>query len=239
MNARSRRLTVGDRRILHFGTFFADQVLRRSQKLFRILSYIRRASYVPDWTHLCPRKKNVLTARPLSFPDKLRRNTMLTIPLTIVAASISAAVYMAFGWRPPEPKRVRHFFYEMQRQTGKHNGSRLEGRHPTTFNKPLDTHRVLIHWPVVVARGRGPPAPRANSRASLPFGLLARHCLNDGSERVRHSFQQQVSITSPRDWPARKVLQTPGASKGSTSCARRPWVLGALILVPATQTGLG
>jgi hypothetical protein len=39
---------------------------------------------------------------------------MLTIPLTIVAASISAAVYMAFGWRPPEPKRVRHFFYETQ-----------------------------------------------------------------------------------------------------------------------------
>ena len=38
---------------------------------------------------------------------------MLMIPLTIVAASISAAVYMAFGWRPPEPKRVRHFFYEM------------------------------------------------------------------------------------------------------------------------------
>ena len=100
---------------LHFGTFFADQALRRSQKLFRILSYIRRASYVPDWTHLCPRKKNVLTARPLSFPDKLRRNTMLTIPLTIVAASIGAAVYMAFGWRPPEPKRVKLFFYEMQR----------------------------------------------------------------------------------------------------------------------------
>ena len=63
----------------------------------------------------CPRKKNVLTARPLSFPDKLRRNTMLTIPLTIVAASIGAAVYMAFGWRPPEPKRVKLFFYEMQR----------------------------------------------------------------------------------------------------------------------------
>jgi hypothetical protein len=39
---------------------------------------------------------------------------MLTIPLTIVAASISAAVYMAFGWRPPEPKRVKLFFYEMQ-----------------------------------------------------------------------------------------------------------------------------
>jgi hypothetical protein len=37
---------------------------------------------------------------------------MLTIPLAIVAVSISAAVYMAFGWRPPEPKRVRHFFYE-------------------------------------------------------------------------------------------------------------------------------
>ena len=40
---------------------------------------------------------------------------MLTIPLTIVAASIGAAVYMAFGWRPPEPKRVKLFFYEMQR----------------------------------------------------------------------------------------------------------------------------
>ena len=23
-------------------------------------------------------------------------------------------VYMAFGWRPPEPKRVRHSFYETQ-----------------------------------------------------------------------------------------------------------------------------
>jgi hypothetical protein len=39
---------------------------------------------------------------------------MLMIPLTIVAASISAAVYMAFGWQPPQPKRVRHFFYETQ-----------------------------------------------------------------------------------------------------------------------------
>ena len=39
---------------------------------------------------------------------------MLTIPLAIVAASIGAAVYMAFAWRPPEPKRVRHSFYETQ-----------------------------------------------------------------------------------------------------------------------------
>ena len=45
---------------------------------------------------------------------QVRRNAMLIIPLTIVAASISAAVYMAFGWRPPEPKRVRHFFHETQ-----------------------------------------------------------------------------------------------------------------------------
>ena len=29
---------------------------------------------------------------------------MLAIPLTIVAASISAAVYMAFGWRPSGAK---------------------------------------------------------------------------------------------------------------------------------------
>ena len=40
---------------------------------------------------------------------------MLTIPLAIVAVSMSAAVYMAFGWRPPEPKRVRYFFYEVER----------------------------------------------------------------------------------------------------------------------------
>ena len=36
---------------------------------------------------------------------------MLTIPLAIVAASISAAaVYVAFGWRPPEPTRVKLLF---------------------------------------------------------------------------------------------------------------------------------
>jgi hypothetical protein len=40
---------------------------------------------------------------------------MLTIALAIVAVSISATVYMAFGWRPPEPKRVRLFSYEMER----------------------------------------------------------------------------------------------------------------------------
>jgi|AmaraimetP72IA01_FD_contig_21_13455071_length_271_multi_7_in_0_out_0_1 hypothetical protein len=33
--------------------------------------------------------------------------TMITIPVAIVAASISASVYMAFLWRPPVPKRVK------------------------------------------------------------------------------------------------------------------------------------
>jgi hypothetical protein len=32
---------------------------------------------------------------------------MITIPIAIVVASISASVYMAFLWRPPEPKRVQ------------------------------------------------------------------------------------------------------------------------------------
>jgi hypothetical protein len=40
---------------------------------------------------------------------------MLTIPLAINAASMSAAAYMAFGWRPPEPKRVRLFCYQLER----------------------------------------------------------------------------------------------------------------------------
>jgi hypothetical protein len=75
----------------------------------------------PRLENLCPQKTNVLMGRPLSFQDKLRRNTMLTIPLTIVAVSISAAVYMAFGWRPPEPKRVRLFFYDMGRSPVTHS----------------------------------------------------------------------------------------------------------------------
>jgi hypothetical protein len=38
---------------------------------------------------------------------------MLMIPLAILAASISASIYMGFVWRPAEPKRVRHFFYDV------------------------------------------------------------------------------------------------------------------------------
>jgi hypothetical protein len=38
---------------------------------------------------------------------------MLTIPLALIAASISAAIYMGFVWRPSEPKPVRHFFHDV------------------------------------------------------------------------------------------------------------------------------
>jgi hypothetical protein len=38
---------------------------------------------------------------------------MLIIPLTLIAASISASIYMGFVWRPAEPKRVRLFFHDM------------------------------------------------------------------------------------------------------------------------------
>jgi hypothetical protein len=100
--------------LLHFGTFSRFRPCGARKSRFAIFSYRWRISHVPNWKTYCPQKKNVPPARPLSFQDKLRRNTMLAIPLTIVAASISAAVYMAFGWRPPEPKRVRHFFYEKQ-----------------------------------------------------------------------------------------------------------------------------
>jgi hypothetical protein len=59
-----------------------------------------------------PRGKTFLE-RPLSFQNKLRRNTMLTIPLALIAASIGASIYMGFVWRPPQPKRVRHFFHDV------------------------------------------------------------------------------------------------------------------------------
>jgi hypothetical protein len=61
----------------------------------------------------CPQKKNVLTESPLGFQNKLRRNTMLTIPLALIAASIGASIYMGFVWRPQQPKRVRHFFHDV------------------------------------------------------------------------------------------------------------------------------
>ena len=38
---------------------------------------------------------------------------MLTIPLALIAASISASIYMGFVWRPSEPKRVRLFFHDV------------------------------------------------------------------------------------------------------------------------------
>ena len=38
---------------------------------------------------------------------------MLMIPLAMLAASISAAVYMGFVWRPAEPKPVRLFFHDV------------------------------------------------------------------------------------------------------------------------------
>jgi hypothetical protein len=61
----------------------------------------------------CPQKKNVLRESPLGFQNKLGRNTMLTIPLALIAASISASIYMGFVWRPKEPKRVRNFFHDV------------------------------------------------------------------------------------------------------------------------------
>jgi hypothetical protein len=38
--------------------------------------------------------------------------TMLTIPLALIAASISASIYMGFVWRPAQPKPVRYFFHD-------------------------------------------------------------------------------------------------------------------------------
>jgi hypothetical protein len=38
---------------------------------------------------------------------------MLTLPLALIAASISAGIYMGFVWRPSEPKRVRYFFHDV------------------------------------------------------------------------------------------------------------------------------
>jgi hypothetical protein len=38
---------------------------------------------------------------------------MLMIPLAMLAASISASIYMGFVWRPSEPKRVRYFFHDV------------------------------------------------------------------------------------------------------------------------------
>ena len=38
---------------------------------------------------------------------------MVTIPLALIAASISASIYMGFVWRPSEPKRVGHFFHDV------------------------------------------------------------------------------------------------------------------------------
>ena len=38
---------------------------------------------------------------------------MLMITLAMLAASISASIYMGFVWRPAEPKRVRHFIYDV------------------------------------------------------------------------------------------------------------------------------
>jgi hypothetical protein len=38
---------------------------------------------------------------------------MLIIPLALIAASISAATYMGFVWRPAEPKKVRLFFHDV------------------------------------------------------------------------------------------------------------------------------
>jgi hypothetical protein len=38
---------------------------------------------------------------------------MLIIPLAMLTASISAAVYMGFVWRPAQPKRVRLFSHDV------------------------------------------------------------------------------------------------------------------------------
>jgi hypothetical protein len=32
----------------------------------------------------------------------------------MLAASIGASIYMGFVWRPPQAKRVRHFFHDVQ-----------------------------------------------------------------------------------------------------------------------------
>ena len=47
------------------------------------------------------------------FKTKLGRNTMLTIPLAMIAASIGASIYMGFVWRPAQPKQVRLFFHDV------------------------------------------------------------------------------------------------------------------------------
>jgi hypothetical protein len=99
---RRRGLTSGDSRFYILG-LFALRAARHSQT--RLWHFILQTKILLclKLENLCLQKKNVL-----------RRNTMLTIPLAIVAASMSAAVYIAFGWRPPEPKRVRLFFYEVE-----------------------------------------------------------------------------------------------------------------------------
>ena len=38
---------------------------------------------------------------------------MLMIPVAMLAASIGASIYMGFVWRPPQPKRVRFFFHDV------------------------------------------------------------------------------------------------------------------------------
>jgi hypothetical protein len=62
---------------------------------------------------LRPRRINVLNESPLSSQNKLKRNAMLIIPLAMLAASISASIYMGFVWRPKEPKQVRLFFHDV------------------------------------------------------------------------------------------------------------------------------
>ena len=39
--------------------------------------------------------------------------TMIPIPLAMLAASISASIYMGFVWRPAQPTRVRLFFLDV------------------------------------------------------------------------------------------------------------------------------
>jgi hypothetical protein len=68
----------------------------------------------PQLENFCARRTSVLKESHLGFQNKLRRrNTMLIIPLTLIAGSISASVYMGFIWRPAEPKRVRLFFHDV------------------------------------------------------------------------------------------------------------------------------
>jgi hypothetical protein len=38
---------------------------------------------------------------------------LIATPLALIAASIGASIYMGFVWRPAEPKRVRHFFHDV------------------------------------------------------------------------------------------------------------------------------